>query len=110
MTHASDSMVTSTTTFLQTFRVVIACMYLHANHIEHRDLKPENVLVSNKHYTVTPCSDVAFYWTHRPICVKLSDFGESRSAMGQTQTQSVGCTSVISCHCYGNTNETQRTV
>jgi len=59
--------------------------------VVHRDLKPDNVFVSNKHYTMTPCIDVAFYWTHKPICVKLSDFGKSQSAL--VQTQSVLCTS-----------------
>ena len=50
--------------------------YLHSQGIIHRDLKPGNVLVSS----LDPNSEV--------LC-KISDFGESRKGMNQTQTMTM---------------------
>jgi len=50
--------------------------YLHEQGIIHRDLKPGNVLVAS----IDPQSDV--------LC-KISDFGESRQGLEQTQTMTM---------------------
>lgn len=58
--------------------------FLHSRNVAHRDLKPANVLVSNSHYAGN--ADVTGYWSVRPVIAKLSDFGESRSSLLQTNT------------------------
>ncbi len=58
--------------------------FLHSRNVAHRDLKPANVLVSNSHYAGN--ADVTGYWSVRPVLAKLSDFGESRSSLLQTNT------------------------
>ena len=71
--------------------------FLHEKGIVHRDLKPENILVSNTHYQNCRNDDVGvqYYWTNKPIVVKFTDFGESRSrvlqtkSLAQTSTQNV---------------------
>ena len=61
--------------------------YLHAKGIAHRDLKPANILVCNRHYnTLTDAQEIALQFQSRPIACKLTDFGESRSQLMQTQT------------------------
>ena len=54
--------------------------YLHANDIAHRDLKPANVLLSNQH------SGIDKAWNDRPVSCKLTNFGESKSTLVQTNT------------------------
>ncbi len=60
---------------------------LHKSGIAHRDLKPGNVLVSNQHYTeIMDHEEQANIIRSNPIVCKLTDFGESRSHLLQTQT------------------------
>ena len=58
--------------------------FLHDNNIVHRDIKPENILVSNQHYTTQ--EQLMTFWQRKPVVAKLTDFGESRSAILQTNT------------------------
>ena len=61
--------------------------YLHAKGIAHRDLKPANILVCNRHYnTLSDAEEIALQFQSRPIACKLTDFGESRSQLMQTQS------------------------
>lgn len=61
--------------------------YLHAKGIAHRDLKPANILVCNRHYnTLCDAQEIALQFQSRPIACKLTDFGESRSLLMQTQS------------------------
>ena len=61
--------------------------YLHAKGIAHRDLKPANILVCNRHYnTLSDEQEIALQFQSRPIACKLTDFGESRSLLMQTQS------------------------
>lgn len=60
--------------------------YLHDNGIVHRDLKPDNILVSNQHYCdIEDSSQIQEFWMKCPVKCKLTDFGESRSSLIQTQ-------------------------
>ena len=62
-------------------------VYLHKKGIAHRDLKPANILVCNRHYnTLTDAQEIALQFQSRPIACKLTDFGESRSQLMQTQS------------------------
>ena len=55
--------------------------------IVHRDIKPSNVLVSNQHYFAsTDKQELEHMFQTRPIICKLADFGESRSAINQTNS------------------------
>ena len=62
--------------------------FLHEKDIVHRDLKPDNVLVSNMHYATQSGDTFLQTWNldDSPIICKLTDFGESRSRLIQTQT------------------------
>jgi len=63
--------------------------YLHGKGVVHRDLKPANVLVSNQDYVDLFDSNRDRFmqcWNDRPVTVKLTDFGESRSALIQTNS------------------------
>lgn len=62
-------------------------MYLHSKGIAHRDLKPANILVTNQHYANMPESEERDKKIKsKPIIAELTDFGESRSSIIQTQT------------------------
>lgn len=58
----------------------------HNRDIVHRDLKTPNILVNN-----------GSNWTRDPVLVKLTDFGESRSKLVQTQTVVQTLTSETYC-------------
>ena len=62
--------------------------YLHQNNVAHRDLKPANILVSNRQYSnIDPVTtEFVKVFQKCPILCKLTDFGESRSTLIQTQT------------------------
>ena len=62
--------------------------YLLSNEIAHRDLKSANILVSNQHYSSLCAENREFelIYQSRPVAFKLTDFGESRSLLIQTQT------------------------
>lgn len=62
--------------------------YLHEHGIAHRDLKSANILVSNQHYSSLSAQSDQFklMYQSRPVAWKLTDFGESRSFLVQTQT------------------------
>ncbi|XP_060577576.1 ovarian-specific serine/threonine-protein kinase Lok-like [Ruditapes philippinarum] len=72
------------------FQIIIAedickgLSFLHKNNIVHRDLKPDNVLVSNQHCLGK--QDIDKFWMEKPVIAKLSDFGESRSLLVQTNS------------------------
>lgn len=61
--------------------------YLHDKGIVHRDLKPDNILVSNQHYCdIQDDVQIQDCWINTPVKCKLTDFGESRSNLIQTQS------------------------
>eukprot|EP00112_Aurelia_sp_Birch-Aquarium-sp1_P014211 Seg3053.2 transcript_id=Seg3053.2/GoldUCD/mRNA.D3Y31 product="Serine/threonine-protein kinase 33" protein_id=Seg3053.2/GoldUCD/D3Y31 len=62
--------------------------YLHGKDIVHRDLKPSNILVGNMHNWDLDNGSFIERWQRmdEPIVCKLTDFGESRSRLIQTQT------------------------
>ena len=69
--------------------IVDGVSFLHGKDIVHRDLKPGNILVSNQHYNDLPENVFREQWeagTLKAITCKLTDFGESRSALIQTNT------------------------
>ena len=67
--------------------VTRALQYLHDKDIVHRDLKPGNVLISNQHYCDIPENAMdENMWSTKPVICKLTDFGESRSELIQTQS------------------------
>ena len=69
--------------------IIDGVAFLHGKGIVHRDLKPGNILVSNQHYEHLPENIFRDQWeagTLKPIVCKLTDFGESRSALIQTNT------------------------
>jgi serine/threonine protein kinase len=70
--------------------IIVGLAYLHSNEIVHRDLKPDNVLVCNRHYSEAPTTEVSSWWSTKSVVAKLTDFGESRSAI--TATKSLVCT------------------
>lgn len=67
--------------------IINGLSYLHSKGIAHRDLKPANILVSNQHYSaLSDADDILQQYSSRPIACKLTDFGESRSQLVQTQS------------------------
>ncbi|KAJ8043767.1 Serine/threonine-protein kinase STY46 [Holothuria leucospilota] len=70
-----------------TLDIAKGLQYLHKKDIVHRDLKPGNVLVSNKHYNgIFDAEEKQRVFFMKPVECKLTDFGESRSNLIQTQT------------------------
>ena len=69
--------------------IVMGLSCLHSNDIAHRDLKPANFLVSNQHYMHLLKEEVEYVWQEglHPIVCKLTDFGESRCSIIQTNTR-----------------------
>ena len=77
--------------------IIDGLAYLHSQGIAHRDMKTANILVSNQHYislsTVSEEFEQMYY--ERPIACKLTDFGESRSLLIQTQAVLSSKTSTV---------------
>ena len=67
--------------------IIDGLAYLHSHRIAHRDLKTANILVGNQHYISLSTDSEEFeqMFRERPIACKLTDFGESRSLLIQTQ-------------------------
>ena len=67
--------------------VIDGLAYLHSKGVAHRDLKPANILISNQHYcTLSDDNEISRQFESRPVACKLTDFGESRSLLVQTQS------------------------
>ena len=67
--------------------IVEGLAYLHSKGIAHRDLKPANILISSQHYCeLADDEEITRQYLLRPIACKLTDFGESRSLLIQTQS------------------------
>lgn len=76
--------------------IIKGVSYLHSQQIAHRDLKPTNILVSNQHYiNIADGVKKESFYRSRPIICKLTDFGESRSQLIQTQTMLATKTSTV---------------
>ena len=67
--------------------LVSGLRYLHENNIAHRDLKPANILVTNRHYSSLQSPQLEDKMINQRIICLLSDFGEARSTILQTQTR-----------------------
>ena len=67
--------------------VIDGLAYLHSKGVAHRDLKPANILTSNQHFcTLSDDNEISRQFESRPVACKLTDFGESRSLLVQTQS------------------------
>jgi len=86
------------------FRELVACAagevvhelaFLHGSGIAHRNHKPASVLVSNQHYSALTEDEIACQFQRRPVICKLTDFGESRSAYIQIQSDMASQTSRV---------------
>ena len=66
--------------------VAVGLKFLHVGGIAHGDLKPANILLSDDHYIHVCGDELEFKWENSPVVCKLSDFGEGRSSIIQTQT------------------------
>ena len=68
--------------------IISGLSFLHGKDIVHRDMKPANILVGNQHLLRDAADDFLNRWqaSEKPIVCKLTDFGESRSKLIQTQT------------------------
>ena len=67
--------------------IIHGLAHLHSKGIAHRDLNPANILISNQHYcTLSDENEIARQFECRPVACKVTDFGESRSLIVQTQS------------------------
>ena len=66
--------------------VAVGLKFVHEDGIAQGDLKPANILLSNDHYIHVCGDELELILENSPVVCKLSDFGESRSSIIQTQT------------------------
>ena len=67
--------------------IIHGLVHLHSKGIAQRDLEPANILTSNQHYcTLSDEYEILRQFASRPIACKLTNFGESRSLVVQTQS------------------------